>query len=959
MPLLSIVIPAYGTEHTLPKCLDSVLGCSYQNLQVIVVDDKSPDNVAAVTKRYIGNDGRVQLVQHDENKGLYHARLTGAKYAKGKYIAFLDSDDHVSVDFYRRLIERAEETGSDITFGEIYLEYEGEESPYGYYNLSHTRTIDIDMNGEDAAKLFFEQAGRDFSLHVVWNKVYRRDLWEICVPYFEMQKKHLIMCEDVVYSSILWHFANHVSNIHGDFVYYLQSNQSSTALDGKIDKYRKNISDVKHVFGLLTSVFDDKLHADNELKSIKSWENLLLRIWKEQVSNSNLEIKEKNELLAFLQDGYDVPLGDISASDKYFYSIETRQKDIPQEILKQQIRSETIDVVSFDVFDTLVYRPFWEPKDLFYLLGIYVNQLLEIADTADFMTIRVEAESVARDKKWLNNPADEEITLDEIYEVVQNYLGVSDEIIKKIKQYEIDLEIKYCQPRKYAKEIFDFALALGKKVIIVSDMYLPQEVIEKILTSCGYSGYSHIFVSSRVHLTKARGTLYAKVCKTINVKPERILHMGDNYDSDVEQARKAGLHSYHFPKAVERFADVYPGWYGGEGFKKVYEEPFCLRCGGQYHWYFGLRTMLSQAANDIFDNPYLVVHPDTDFNADPKFFGYYALGMHLFALGNWLHQSVRDNKYSQINFMARDGYLPMKAYEIIEYVYKNNLSPGYLHLTRSTILPLQLHKRQDLFSLEKNIIIYAQTPEKIFKLLKPVMKPDIYEARKSLMSKMNIDGEQRFSSAQDFYKFLEKFGNYLFDENIARSYHEKVGKALEKYFVGNVATFDVGYSCRIESILKNTFGFKITPHYIHINNDLPLLRAEKNKMKVNCFYSYSPGVTGILRELFISKMEPSCKFININDDGSVELEFKDYNPSYIERYVMTCIQNSALRYVYDMVRIFKEDIYHLHCQREDTSLPLEYLQAMAKLTDRQMFAGIPFEDDMGGGKSVQYIGSLE
>lgn len=949
-PLLSIIISAYRTKSLLIRCLDSVLGCSYRNLDVIIVYDKYQEDIERVIKGYVLEDERVKFVHYDENNDLFHARLKAAKYAEGKYITFLDSDNHVSVDFYRRLIEQAENNNSDIVFGEVILECESKERPYSYHNLSHARTMDIDFKGEDSSKLFFGQTGRDYTLHLVENKIYRRELWEKCVPYFDLQKMHIIICEDVFYSSFLWYFSRHVSNIHGDFLYYSHSKLSFAYFNGKSDKYRKIISDIKHVFTLLKSLFDHKLHADYELGCISSWENLVLRMLMETLSKSKLRSKEKDKLKKSLQYGYGKTLCELSIEDKYFYSVETWQKKIPQENLKKQIMSEDISVVSFDIFDTLIYRPFWEPKDLFYLLGIYVNQLLEIADSINFLTIRVEAESLAREKKMLKSSVDEDVTLDEIYDVVHDYLGVSTDIIEKIKQYEMKLEIKYCQPRKYAKEIYDFALAIGKKVIIVSDMYLPQTVIEKILRKCGYYGYSNLFVSSQEHLTKAEGGLYTKVCSTINVKPEHILHIGDNYDSDVLQARKAGFSSYHFPKAIDRFAGMHPDWYGGEGFKKVFEEPFCLRCGGQYYWYWGLRTMLAVSANKVFDNPYLIVHPDTDFNADPSFLGYYAIGMHLFAVGNWLHQSVRDNGYSHLNFMARDGYLPMKAYEILETVYKNNLTPSYLHLTRSAILPLQLHKRQDLFSLEKNVIIYSQTPEKLFSLLKPVMKPEIYETRKSLMAKMNIDGEHRFESTRDFYMFLEKFSDYIFDEKIAKQYHEKVKNVLKKYFNGKSATFDVGYSCRIESILKKNFGFDITPHYIHVNNDLSLLRAEKNNMHINCFYEYSPCVTGILREFFISKMEPSCNSIFIRDDGNVEIDFKDYNPTYTEKYVGAIIQSAALRYVHDISNIFKEDLCHLHCLREDTSLSLEYFLAKAKLTDRLMFAGIPFEDDMGRGR---------
>lgn len=189
-PLLSVIVPVYGTELLLPRCLDSILNCTYKNIEIIVVNDKSPGDASKNVKSYVERDKRIHLVEHEENRGLYLARMTGAKVAHGDYLAFLDSDDHVSVDFYRRMIEKAQETDSDMVIGEIYLQ---NKKLYTYFNLSHTRLLDINARDEEASRLLFDQEGKDYTIHVVWNKIYRKDLWERCIPYLKMQTQHLIM----------------------------------------------------------------------------------------------------------------------------------------------------------------------------------------------------------------------------------------------------------------------------------------------------------------------------------------------------------------------------------------------------------------------------------------------------------------------------------------------------------------------------------------------------------------------------------------------------------------------------------------------------------------------------------------------------------------------------------------------------------------------------------------------
>lgn len=287
-------------------------------------------------------------------------------------------------------------------------------------------------------------------------------------------------------------------------------------------------------------------------------------------------------------------------------------------MLKKKIVSKDIQIVSFDIFDTLVYRPFWNPTDLFFLLGQYVEKLIGSSDFLDFQTLRTEAEKKAREINKIHKPAREDITLDEIYSVLANELDATFEQVEKIKQKEIELEIQYCHPRTYAKELFDLAIATGKRVIITSDMYLPKDIVEKILANCGYTSYEFLFLSNEIGLTKATGRLFTYIAKKMHVTPKQILHIGDNQQSDVQMAKKMGLQAFHFPKAIDRFTNCIPMLYSGEIFSKIYQNPIALRDRNQFDRFFGWKTLLAVAANYIFDNPLIPFHPDTDFNADPR-----------------------------------------------------------------------------------------------------------------------------------------------------------------------------------------------------------------------------------------------------------------------------------------------------------------------------------------------------
>lgn len=823
-PLLSVVIPVYGTASTLPRCLESLLKCTYKNIEIIVVNDASPDNASEIVKSYAEQDKRVHLVEHERNMGLYLARIAGVKVAQGEYLAFLDSDDYVSVDFYRRLIEKAQKSDSDMVIGEIYLQ---NKNIYTYLNLSHVRLLDIDAKDEDASNLLFDQEGMDFTLCVVWNKIYRVDLLNRCIQYITTHKYNIFYHCDILFYSVLYYFSRHITNIHGDFVYHVQNNKKINCISYR--EIDKNIDYICNIFSLLKCIFCDKLHEYKYWNNILKWKELILSEWWDNIEIAEIPIWKKHRIQSKLMDCFKRESLKRQRSKSFFYSVSTNSSCILHEILKKSIVDQDIQIVSFD---TLVYRPFWNPTDLFYFLGQYAENVLGVSDILDFSTLRIEAENKAREIAKYKTPAREDIILDEIYSVLADELDATPEQIEQIKYKEIQLEIQYCHPRKYAKELFDLALATGKRVVITSDMYLTRDVVEKILANCGYTGYEFLFLSSEVGLTKASGHL----------------------------------------------------------------------------------------------------------------FSYVAEKMH----------AVAREKYKNLNFMARDGYLPMECYKIIDQIYKNKADLHYLYLTRSVMVPLQVQKQNDFYGLERNINIFSQTPLSLIELIEPVLVDGGKSEILKICRENGYHSDKRFSSIASFYHFINLIRGVALDKLKTEQYKEKIRAYLEPAFNGKSATFDVGYSCRVEATLKKVFKFCITPYYIHINNQLPYSRAHRMNLNFQTFYSYSPGVTGVLRELLMSKQSPSCLCLNVENDKVVPV-FKKYNQNYEEKFVISIIQEKAIQLVKDVVAMFGNDIVMLNCQHEDISLAFEYFMSKPRTTDQKLFALGNFEDDLGiGGKISTY-----
>lgn len=113
-PTISIIIPVFNIEAYLPGCLDSVIAQTYRNLEIIIVDDGSKDDTPFIADQYAVKDPRIRVI-HQENSGVTSARLNGAASASGEYIGFVDGDDYIEPDMFRRLIENAIKYRADIS----------------------------------------------------------------------------------------------------------------------------------------------------------------------------------------------------------------------------------------------------------------------------------------------------------------------------------------------------------------------------------------------------------------------------------------------------------------------------------------------------------------------------------------------------------------------------------------------------------------------------------------------------------------------------------------------------------------------------------------------------------------------------------------------------------------------------------------------------------------------------
>lgn len=189
------------------------------------------------------------------------------------------------------------------------------------------------------------------------------------------------------------------------------------------------------------------------------------------------------------------------------------------------------DVVSFDVFDTLISRKCNPPEAVF----AYVAQAMGRYET-DFVAKRVETE------RKLRKTQKKEVTISAIYSQIESCKDLVDQYIRA----EEDAEMRLCVCNREMKQVYDNVKQYNKHIYIISDMYMNSEFIDKLLKNNGYGGYEHLYVSSEFGITKSTGKLFTYVLNRSEYPASRIVHIGDNYKSDYFMPRLKGMKSYWY-----------------------------------------------------------------------------------------------------------------------------------------------------------------------------------------------------------------------------------------------------------------------------------------------------------------------------------------------------------------------------------------------------------------------------
>ncbi len=223
--LLSVIIPVFKAEKSLCKCIDSIILQTYKNLEIILVDDGSPDNCPAICDDYARKDNRIKVI-HKQNEGVSSARNTGLENANGEYIAFVDSDDYIDVTMYEKLMNEAVLNNREIVFCGYNLIEEGKITPKIEPQLELTLTN----------KQYYYNFIR-YSKNAVYGYIWRMVVKSEIAKSIKFNSE-LFIAEDLIYLLQILDKTKHISVVN-EYLY----NHFCFINDGKTTKY----DEIKHI----------------------------------------------------------------------------------------------------------------------------------------------------------------------------------------------------------------------------------------------------------------------------------------------------------------------------------------------------------------------------------------------------------------------------------------------------------------------------------------------------------------------------------------------------------------------------------------------------------------------------------------------------------------------------------------------------------------------------------------
>lgn len=554
------------------------------------------------------------------------------------------------------------------------------------------------------------------------------------------------------------------------------------------------------------------------------------------------------------------------------------------------------NIISFDIFDTLVQRYVERPIDVFSLVERkYNNEVSSLANLSGYKKIRCMAEKKARKKK-----GNREVSLEDIFEE----MSYPNEMKMKLMNFEREIEKVVCFPNSEMVRVFNYCLSIDKTVIITSDMYLDEITIIDILEKVGIKGYHRLFLSSSVGYKKSSGKLYEFLLSELSISKDVILHIGDNEKSDIQVPALMGIDTWKVNKSINKH-NIYQ--------RKDYKSNVVNGFLSKYNY----QNVYSQIGTEV-------------------------LGPLLYGFCKWLGEEIKKEQPDRIFFMARDGYIMLQAFKELF----PNIPVDYVYASRRALIVPILWKNCEIENIQN--IIHFHSRMKLTEFLERVgiNFEDCNEVLKKYGYTKDtcINGEKLFENVV-FRKFYNDIKDDIIENSkreyyVAKTYWDKQIGTAKKIFL-----IDIGWNGNMQNALINLIDNKditVAGYYLGANPNtryrFPMVGYMYDRYHDQELKKIVENFSSLLETLFMADHGSLLKYLD--SEPYVCLYSNEYRDNYgkliNEVNAISQIQDGAIRFI----KMF--DLFY-----SKLGIPYKIDDAIANLIDLGMHPSIETVVAMG------------
>lgn len=606
-------------------------------------------------------------------------------------------------------------------------------------------------------------------------------------------------------------------------------------------------------------------------------------------------------------------------------------------------------VISFDIFDTLVERTVEQPVHVFKLVAARVFEVTGGAVT-NFEQVRRESEKRVR-AKVLEEQRRQEITLDEIYAHIADTFRLDVKTVEAIKALELEEELRCIVPREAGRALFEIARASGRRVILISDMYLPGDFILRLLDNCGYPVDTPLYLSSIFGLRKHEGDLFDAVQTHEKVAPKSWLHVGDNSSGDVAVPTSKGIRTFQLKSAFLNVAEnkkVGPLLRPDRGNRSIAEAAIYGLMQRRFFNFNGVR-----------------VSNITHFGGDSVMLGYAGLGPVLFGYLDWVMKTARARGLDHVLFLSRDGKILWRMAEILYPKAEGWPAIDYVYASRRSMRIASLRTKADIVGM----IASATQSTTVADYMWRKFNITINEADSVILENIGLQSETVISSrdAAHLTNLALALSDRILDmadrqRSALRHYFTRMGVTVER----RAAIVDIGYSGSLQAGISSVTGCLSLEGFYYITFE----SARQWMPLTGPMFGYAGSLVNsrvhpdpICRNGFLYETlfcAPDDSFWGFEErDGRSQPVFDIVSEDGRRRQLIRQVHDGALLLARDLRAHFAHVIEQMDMPSTSAAQLLNDMIRNPSGLDAMLFSGCPFDDGFAGARTRYIVPTAE